>query len=50
VAGLFGAVAAIKRRSPWDVSALAMGTLFAGIFAVVIAGMHADSVARAITC
>ena len=47
---LFGVVAAIKRRSPWDVAALAMATLFPAIFAVVIAGIHADSVARAISC
>ena len=47
---LFAVVAAIKRRSPWDVLAVVMGTLFLLIFAVVIAGIHADNVARAITC
>ena len=47
---LFGVAAAIKRRSPWEVSAVVMATLFLLIFAVIIAGIHADSVARAITC
>jgi hypothetical protein len=47
---LFGVVAAIKRRSPWDVVVVVMGTLFVLIFVVIIAGVHADSVARAITC
>ncbi len=47
---LFGVVAAITRRPPWDVTALVMATLFLAIFAVVIAGIHADSVARAISC
>jgi hypothetical protein len=43
-------VAAIKRSSPWDVVAVIMGTLFLLIFAVIIAGIHADGVARAIVC
>jgi SdpI/YfhL protein family len=47
---LFAVVAVIKRRSPWDVVAVVMGTLFLLIFAVIIAGIHADSVARAIAC
>jgi hypothetical protein len=47
---LFAVVAAIKRRSPWDVSAVVMGTLLLLVFAVVIAGRHADSMARATTC
>jgi hypothetical protein len=42
--------AAMKRRSPWDICALVMGTAFLGIFFVVGAGIHADSVARAVTC
>jgi SdpI/YfhL protein family len=45
---LFAVVAAVKRRSPWDVVAVAIGTLILLIFAVIIAGMHADSVARAV--
>jgi SdpI/YhfL family protein len=47
---LFAVVAAIKRRSPWDVVAVVIGTLFLLIFAAIIAGLHADSVARAVTC
>ena len=47
---VFAVVAAIKRRPPWDVAVVVMGTLFLLIFAVIIAGLHADSVARAITC
>jgi hypothetical protein len=47
---LFGVVAAIKRRSPWDVVVVVMGTLCLLIVAVIIAGVHADSVARAIAC
>jgi hypothetical protein len=47
---LFGIGAAIKRRSPWDVYVVVMGTLFLLIFAVIIAGIHADSVARAVIC
>ena len=47
---LCGVVAAIKRRSPWEVAALAMATLVPAIFVLVIAGIHADSVARAVTC
>jgi heme/copper-type cytochrome/quinol oxidase subunit 3 len=51
VAGLvMCAGAAMKRRSPWDICALVMGTAFLGIFFVVGAGIHADSVARAVTC
>lgn len=46
---VFGVSAAIKRRSPWDVSAMFMGTLVLMIVVVVIAGIHADRVARAIT-
>ncbi|MDT5310630.1 MAG: hypothetical protein QOE48_6351 [Mycobacterium sp.] len=42
--------AAIKRRSPWDAGALSMATLFLLIFVIVIAGVHADGVARAINC
>jgi hypothetical protein len=42
--------AVIKRRSPWDVVVVVIGTLFLLIFAVIIAGIHADSVARGITC
>lgn len=47
---VFGVVAAIKRRSPWDVFAVVMGVLLLMIFAVIIAGVHADSVARTSTC
>ena len=47
---LFCLSAAIKRRSPWDAGALSMATLFLLIFVVVIAGVHADGVARAINC
>jgi hypothetical protein len=47
---LFAVVAAIKRRSPWGVAAVAMATLFLLIVVVITAGIHADSVARAITC
>jgi hypothetical protein len=42
-------LSAIKRRSPWDVCAMAFGTLFLLVFVVVIAGIHADSAARAIS-
>jgi len=42
--------AAIKGRSPRDLVALSMGTLLLGAVAVLIAGIHADNVARAITC
>jgi hypothetical protein len=45
-----GMSAAIKRRSPWDAGALSMATLFLLIFVIVIAGVHADGVARAINC
>jgi SdpI/YfhL protein family len=47
---LFAVVAAIKRRPPWRVSAVVASTLFLFIVAVIIAGLHADSVARAVTC
>lgn len=47
---LMCAGAAIKRRSPWEVCAVAIGTVFLAIFFVVAAGIHADSVARAVTC
>jgi hypothetical protein len=42
--------AAIKGRSPRDLVAVSIGTLFLAVFAVIIAGIHADSVARAINC
>jgi hypothetical protein len=42
--------AAIQRRSPWDIYALAMATVLLAIIFVVAAGIHADNVARAITC
>jgi SdpI/YhfL family protein len=42
--------AAIKGRSPRDLGAFSMGTLFLAVFAVIIAGIHADSVARAVNC
>jgi ABC-type uncharacterized transport system permease subunit len=47
---LICAGAAIKRRSPWDICALVIGTICLAIVFVVAAGIHADSVARAITC
>jgi hypothetical protein len=42
--------AAIQRRSPWDICALVLGSAFLAIFFVVVAGIHADSVARAVPC
>jgi SdpI/YfhL protein family len=42
--------AAIKGRSPRDLVAFSMGTLFLAVFAVIIAAIHADSVARAVNC
>jgi SdpI/YfhL protein family len=51
VAGLLICLgAAIRRRSPWDICAVVMGTVVLAIFFVVAAGIHADSVARAVTC
>ena len=47
---LFAVVAAIKRRSPRGVAAVVMATLFLLIPVVIVAGVHADSMARAITC
>jgi hypothetical protein len=47
---LFAVVAAIKRRPPWRVFAVVASMLFLSIVGVIIAGIHADSVARAITC
>jgi uncharacterized membrane protein len=44
------AAAAITRRSPWDLCALVIGTLCLAIVFVVAAGIHADNVARAVTC
>jgi SdpI/YhfL family protein len=44
---VFCVAAAIKRRSPWDVVAMSMGTLVPVVVIVVIAGIHADSVAGA---
>jgi hypothetical protein len=41
--------AVFRRRSPWDVFVLFMGTLVVLLVVVVIAGIHADSVARMIT-
>ena len=42
--------AAIQRRSPWDIDGLAMGTVLLAIVFVAASGIHADNVARAITC
>jgi threonine/homoserine/homoserine lactone efflux protein len=42
--------AAIKRRSPWEICLLVLGTVFVAIIFLVAAGIHADSVARRITC
>jgi hypothetical protein len=47
---LFCVSAAKKRRSPWDVYAASMGTQVLVLIVVVIAAIHADSAARAITC
>jgi SdpI/YfhL protein family len=47
---LFTVVAAIQRRPPWRALVVVASMLFLSIVAVVIAGIHADSVARAITC
>lgn len=44
------ASAAIKRRSPWDICVLLLGTAFVAIVFLVAAGIHAESAARAITC
>jgi hypothetical protein len=44
------AAAAIKRRSPWGICAVVIVTLCLTVVFVVAAGIHADSVARAITC
>lgn len=46
---VFFVFAAIKRRSPQDTAAVAFGTLFLLLIVVVIAGVHADGAARAIT-
>jgi hypothetical protein len=42
----FGITALLKRRSPWDVHAASMATLLLVGVVTVIAGVHADSVAR----
>jgi SdpI/YfhL protein family len=42
--------AAIKRYSPWEICGLVLGTILLLIVFLVPAGMHADGVARAITC
>jgi len=42
--------AAIQRRRPWDIWALVLGTVFVMLPFLIAAGIHADSVARAITC
>jgi hypothetical protein len=46
---VFAVVAVIQRRSPWDVYAMSTGTTFLLIIVVVVAGIHADGAARAIT-
>lgn len=45
-----GAGVSVKRRSPWLFSAVVMATLFLLILAVMVAGVHADSVARSTSC
>lgn len=47
--GLYVGVA-IQRRSPWDIWAVVLGTTFVMIPFLIAAGVHADSVAHAITC
>lgn len=42
--------AAIQRRPPWEIWALVLGTVFVMLPFLIAAGIHADSVARAITC
>jgi hypothetical protein len=42
--------AAIQRRRPWDIWALVLGTVFVMLPFLIASGIHADSVARAITC
>jgi hypothetical protein len=43
-------VAAIKGRDPGDLLVVSAGTLFLGAVALLIAGIHADNVARAVMC
>lgn len=47
---LLCAGAAIQRRSPWDICLLVLGTVFVAVIFLVAAGIHANSVARAISC
>jgi len=47
---LISPAGAIKGRSPRDLAAFSMGTLFLAVFAVIIAAVHADSVARVVNC
>lgn len=42
--------AAIKRYSPWEICGLVLGTVMLSIVFLIPAGVHADGVARAITC
>ena len=42
--------AAIRGRAPADLLLIAMGTLLLGAVAMLIAGIHADNVARAVLC
>lgn len=47
---LMCASVAIKRRAPWDICLLTLGTVFVAIIFLVAAAIHADSAARAVTC
>jgi hypothetical protein len=42
--------AAIKRYSPWEICGLVLGTILLSIVFLVAAGIHADGVARVISC
>ncbi|BDE13994.1 hypothetical protein MKCMC460_28540 [Mycobacterium sp. 20KCMC460] len=44
------AAVAIKRRSPWDICLLVLGTVLVLVVVLVPAGIHADTVARAVPC
>jgi hypothetical protein len=46
---LFSVAAAVRRRPPWDVLAVSLACVVLLGIVVVIAGVHADGVARAVT-
>ena len=42
--------AAIRRYSPWEICGLVLGTILLSIVFLIPAGVHADGVARAVSC